>query len=101
MADLRNIDPNEAANKFYDKNITRALDKFTSQEKHLRNLQEYKNEIKKLRSGPSQTFLNSNGSITSIRFNVDEKNEIKKMIYLKNHLNHRNFRTNERLMNIY
>ena len=30
MANIKTINPGEAANKFYDKNITRALDKFTS-----------------------------------------------------------------------
>lgn len=52
------MNPTEAANKYYDKNVARALDKFTSQEKHLEKLQLYKDEIAKLKKGgPSTTFL--------------------------------------------
>ena len=38
MANIKTINPGDAANKFYDKSITKALDKFTAQEKHLKNL---------------------------------------------------------------
>lgn len=58
LANIKNMNPGEAANKFYDKSIIKALDKYTAQEKHLKNLQNYKNEIAKLKKGgPSQTFL--------------------------------------------
>jgi hypothetical protein len=102
MANIRSMNPGDAANKFYDKNIIRALDKFTSQEKHLKNLVNYKNEVKRFKKGaPSQTFLLQDGSTTSIRFNVDERTEVKKLKYHYNHLNSRNFNFNEKMMNIY
>jgi hypothetical protein len=43
MANIKTMNPGEAANKFYDKSISSALDKFTAQEKHLKNLKSYKN----------------------------------------------------------
>jgi len=102
MANIEHINAADAANKFYDKNIIRALDKFTSQEVHLKHLKQVRNEIDKMKFGssPSNGLL-KNGSMTGIRFNVDEKNEIRKMIMLKNHLNNRNFNLQERMMTVY
>ena len=59
-------------------------------------------EIDKMKFGssPSNGLL-KNGSMTGIRFNVDEKNEIRKMIMLKNHLKNRNFNLQERMMTVY
>jgi len=102
MADLKNINAGDAANKFYDKNLIRALDKFTAQEVHLKHLQDVKNEIHKIKFGDSPSGgLLKNGSMTGIRFNVDERNEIRKMIMLKNHLNNRNFKLQEQMMDVY
>ena len=58
----------------------------------MKHLMQVRNDIEKMRFGssPSNGLL-KNGSTTGIRFNVDEKNEIRKMIMLKNHLNNRNF----------
>ena len=73
-----------------------------SQEVHLKHLKQVRNEIDKMKFGssPSNGLL-KNGSMTGIRFNVVEKNEIRKMIMLKNHLNNRNFNLQERMMTVY
>ena len=51
MANINNFEPAEAANKFYDKNLMQALDKYTSQEKHLQNLRSVKHKISLMKKG--------------------------------------------------
>lgn len=68
----------------------------------MKHLKQVRNDIERMKYGssPSRGLL-KNGSMTGIRFNVDEKNEIRKMIMLKNHLNNRNFNLQERMMTVY
>ena len=68
----------------------------------MKHLKQVRNDIEKMKYGSSPSSgLLKNGSMTGIRFNVDEKNEIRKMIMLKNHLNNRNFNLQERMMSVY
>jgi hypothetical protein len=42
--------PEEASNKYYDKHIVQALDKYTSQEIHIAKLKEFQKEITKIKN---------------------------------------------------
>lgn len=57
----------------------------------MKHLNEFKRDISKLKSIPQ------NG----IRFNVDEKNEIRKMKMLKTRINNKNFHSNEKAVGIF
>lgn len=59
MANIKNFSPGEAANKFYDKHLIKALDKFTAQEKHLRQLVKVKEATEKMKRG---TFVSGSPS---------------------------------------
>lgn len=80
---MEHFKPSNAANKYYDKNLISALDKFRAQEVHIKHLQDFQRDIEKMKSPPP-----ANG----IKFNVDEKNEIRKMNMLRNRILGRNFR---------
>ena len=55
--------PADAANKYYDKHVAQALDKFRAQEIHLKHLQSFKKDIEKMKRPAKDE---------AIRFHVDE-----------------------------
>ena len=74
---IKQLRPGNAANKYYDKNLISALDKYRAQEVHIKHLKEFQRDIEKMKCPPP-----TNG----IKFNVDEKNEIRKMNMLRNRI---------------
>ena len=60
---LAKLKPADAANKFYDKHVVQALDKFRAQEIHLKHLQSFKKDIEKMKRPPKDE---------AVRFHVDE-----------------------------
>lgn len=84
---VHTLKPGAAANKYYNKHLIDALDKHRSQEVHIRHLKEFKRDIDKLKSPIP---------FNSVRFNVDEKNEIRKLKMLKTRINNKNFHNNEK-----
>ena len=106
--------PGTAANKFYDKHVIQALDRFTEQEVHLKHLKEVKHKIVKMKNGElNKTVVDprfrsgGQGSRTGsprtkvIKHPVDPKHELRRIVCHNNHNTGRNFRINEEMMKIY
>ena len=115
LADISNFAPGTAANKFYDKHIIQALDRFTEQEVHLKHLKEMKHTIVKMKKGELNKTVTdprfSTGGAgstqgasprtTVIKYPLDTKHELRRLVCHNNHNSGRNFRINEEMMKIY
>ena len=67
-ANSNSIQPNDAANQFYDKNIGRAFDKFNAQECHSRRLIEIR-ESKHMRKVNIERLTSGSGRSVSVASN--------------------------------
>lgn len=114
LADIHNFVPGSAANKFYDKNVIQAFDRFNEQDVHLKHLKEVKQKISKMKTGAlNKTVVDprfrttAHGSTsgsprtTVIKYPVEPKHELRRIVCHNNHNTGRNFRINEEMMKIY
>ena len=91
------IEPRHAANKFYDKHVSRIVDTVVAQDIHLRRLRDIQIDAKQ--QGRPQGDLLAPSS--SIGFHLDEKKELLLTTIQRNRINNRVFKINEEMSQVF